>query len=323
MRKSTKIWLLISFSLILLGSITFTATACAVGWDFSKFNTTDFETTTHTLTESFQNLSIDIDTADITFLPSENEECKVVCYEDVKQKHSVTVENNTLTIQQSDERVWYDHISIIGSGNTEIKVYLPQTQYTALTIESSTGDIKIPENFTFDNVNISGSTCNVECSMAVTNSLIVEISTGDITLKNVTAGETSLTVSTGDIIVKNATVENTLTTKASTGDIDLTNITCTNLTHNAKSGSIDMENVIVAEKMSITTTTGDVEFERCDAGEIYIKTSTGDVEGSLLTTKDFHADSNTGDIQVPHSSEGGKCEIICSTGDIEITVINK
>ena len=303
MRKSTKIWLLSSFSLILLGSITFTATACAVGWDFSKFSTTDFETTTHTLTESFQNLSIDIDTADITFLPSDNEECKVVCYEGVKQKHSVTVENNTLTIQQSDERVWYDHISIIGSGNTEIKVYLPQAQYIALTIETSTGDIKIPENFTFDSVNISGSTCDIEGSMAVTNSLIMKITTGDIT-------------------VKSSTFENALTTKVSTGDTELIDITCKNLTHNARSGDIDMKNVIIAEKMSITTSTGDVELERCDAGEIHIQTSTGDVQGSLLTTKDFHADSNTGDVKVPSSSEGGKCKITCSTGDIHITVVS-
>ena len=322
MRKSTKIWLLSSFSLILLGSITFTATACAVNWDFSKFSTVELETNTYTFTESFQNLSIDVNTADLTFLPSDNGESKVVCHEDIKQKHSVTVQNDTLTIQQSDERVWYDHISIIGSGNTEIKVYLPQTQYIALTIETSTGDIKIPENFTFDSVNISGSTCDIEGSMAVTNSLIMKITTGDITLKNVTAGEASLTLSTGDITVKSSTFENALTTKVSTGDTELIDITCKNLTHNAKSGDIDMKNVIIAEKMSITTSTGDVELERCDAGEIHIQTSTGDVQGSLLTTKDFHADSNTGDVKVPSSSEGGKCEITCSTGDIHITVVS-
>ncbi len=322
MRKSTKIWLFSSLSLITLGSIIFTATACAVNWDFSKFSTVELETNTYIFTESFQNLSIDINTADLTLLPSDNEESKVVCREDVKQKHSVSVQNNALTIQQTDERVWYDHISVMGSGNTAITVYLPQAQYTALTIETSTGDIKIPENFTFDSVNISGSTCDIESSMAVTNSLIMKISTGDITLKNVTAGEASLTLSTGDITVKSSTFENALTTKVSTGDTELTDITCKNLTHNARSGDIDMENVIISEKMSITTSTGDVEFERCDAGEIYIQTTTGDVKGSLLTTKDFHADSNTGDIQVPSSSEGGKCEITCSTGDIHITVVS-
>ena len=83
-----------------------------------------------------------------------------------------------------------------------------------------------------------------------------------------------------------------------------------------------MKNVIIAEKRSITTSTGDVELDRCDAGEIHIQTSTGDVQGSLLTTKDFHADSNTGDVKVPSSSEGGKCEITCSTGDIHITVVS-
>ena len=301
MRNSTKFWLLSSAALVIAGSTIFTATACAIGWDFSKFSTTTLETNTYTLHEDFNNITIDVDTADLTIRPSENEDCKVVCHEDVKQRHSVIVENGTLTIQENDERAWYDYIST-GNNDISVTVYLPKTQYTALSIETHTGDIEIPNGFTFDSVDISGSTCDVDFS---------------------------------------ANVANTLTISVSTGNTTLTDVTCKNFTHGSNTGDLEMKNVLVSEKMHIEKTTGDVEFERCDAGEIYIKTDTGDVkfercdageiyiktdtgdvEGSLLSGKNFQADSDTGDVKTPTSTEGGKCEIHSSTGDIRITVVS-
>ena len=41
---------------------------------------------------------MDVHTANVALLPSENGECKVVCYENVKLTHSISVENGTLTI---------------------------------------------------------------------------------------------------------------------------------------------------------------------------------------------------------------------------------
>ena len=65
MRKSTKIWLLTATSLIVLGCVSFTATACAIGWDFNKFSTVTLETNTYEITESFQNISMNMNTADV------------------------------------------------------------------------------------------------------------------------------------------------------------------------------------------------------------------------------------------------------------------
>ena len=320
MRKSTKIWLLTAASLIALGAVSFTATACAIGWDFTKFSTVTLETNTYEVTDDFQNVSMNTNTADVVFLPSDDGICKVVCHEDVKEKHSVVVENGTLNVQAVNNRAWYDYLTVTGSGDSNITVYLPQTQYGALTMETDTGDVKIPKDFTFDSANIKGSTCDVEFSAAVQNSLTVKVSTGDITLENLSASAVEVTVSTGIIKASSITIENGLTTTASTGDTELTNVTCTSYTHSSSSGEVKMNNVIVSEKMHIKVSTGDVKFDRCDAGEIYIKTSTGDVEGSLLTEKKFHADSNTGKVHTPDSKVGETCEIVTSTGDIFITL---
>lgn len=306
MRESTKSWLLASAALIVLGGVTFTATACAIGWDFSKFSTVTLETNTYTISEDFNNITLKTDTTDITLLPSENGECKVVCYEDVKQKHSATVENGVLTIQEQDERAWYDYLDVGGNAPT-ITVYLPKAQYTDLSIDTSTGDINISNGFTFNSVDISGSTGDVTCSVAVATTLSIEITTGDITLRETTADSISLTLSTGDIAMRSVAVANTLTAKNSTGSATMKHVSCKNFTRNSNSGDLDMENVLVTGKMHIEQSTGDVEFEHCEAGEIYIKTTTGDIEGSFLTAKVFPSET---------------CNIVTSTGDIEITVAN-
>ena len=323
MRKSTKIWLITAASSILLGGILFTASACSVGWDFSKFSTVKNTTTTHEIKEAFENISIDLATTDVAFLPSDNDNCKVVCYEDEKQKHSVSVENSTLTIKQTDERKWYEHIAVFGGKNPEISVYLPQAEYAALTVKITTGDVEIPKDFIFDSINHSGSTGEFDCFASVKNSLTVKVSTGDVQLQNLSAGAVDITTSTGDIEVSSVHVINDFKVSVNTGSTELTDVTCNNFDSDGDTGDLEMKNVIIAGKMTVERDTGDVELTDCDAAEIFIQTDTGDVTGSLRSAKDFHADSDTGRVRVPYPSTGGKCEIQSDTGDILISVWEK
>lgn len=321
MRKSTKTWLTAAASSILLGSVVFTVSACSIGWDFSKFSTVTHATNTHEIKESFENISIDLTTTDVQLLPADNGVCKVVCYEDEKQKHSVSVENGTLTIKQTDERKWYEHITIFGGKSPEISVYLPQAEYAALSIKISTGDVEIAKNFTFDSINHSGSTGEFDCYASVKNSLTVKVSTGDVQLKNLSAGAVDITTTTGDIEVISVHATNDFKTSVSTGDIEITDVTCKNFTSHGDTGDLEMKDVVATEKMTIERDTGEVELTACDAAEIFIQTDTGDVAGSLRTAKTFHADSDTGRVRVPYPSTGGKCEIQSDTGDIFISVL--
>ena len=81
-----------------------------------------------------------------------------------------------------------------------------------------------------------------------------------------------------------------------------------------------MNNVIAAEKFSIKRSTGDVKLDRSDAAELFVETDTGDVTGTLLSDKVFVVETDTGSVDVPKTITGGKCEIITSTGDINISV---
>ena len=87
MSKSAKIWLLAAASLVLFGTVIFLGVMTMLNWNFSKLSTDSYETNTYEINESFSGISVNTNTADIRFLPSDDEKCSVVCYEKKNEKH--------------------------------------------------------------------------------------------------------------------------------------------------------------------------------------------------------------------------------------------
>ena len=321
MKKATKIWLIIAALLVVAGLMLFAAAMSAYRWNFTRLSTVAYETNTYEISEIFTNISIATDTADIVFLPSHDGKCRVECCEEEKAKHSVTVQDGTLTIQLIDERTVEDYIPYIGIniGSPKITVYLPEGQYASLSLSGSTGDIEVPEAMQFEDVDISFSTGDVSF-FASAASVKIKTGTGSILMEHASAGALDLSVSTGHITVSDVICEGNVQVSVSTGKVSFTNLRCQNLLSQGNTGDILMENVIASDSFSIERTTGDVALVRCDASEIFIKTTTGDVHGSLLSEKMFIAQTDTGDVTVPRISSGGMCQIDTTTGDIYITL---
>lgn len=314
-----KKWIIIAASLILAGMIIFTGVMTMLNWDFSKLTTSKYQTATHTVAKDFNNISIKTSTAEIKFLPATDGKTTVVCYEQKSAMHSVELVNDTLVIEEIDERKWYHYLSI-GFSNPTITVYLPKSEYTELSVNASTGDMNIPANFSFESVDISKSTGDIVVSANVTGLARIITTTGDITLKSTTVGEAVLSVSTGDISVENVMSMGDITTNVSTGDVRISESQCLNLISDGNTGDLEIYNVIAVENFKLTRSTGDVEFKGCDAANLFIETSTGSVKGSLLSEKIFFAESNTGRINVPKTVNGGRCEIKTDTGNIKVTI---
>jgi len=256
------------------------------------------------------------------FLPSENAESAVVCLEQKKLKHSVTVMDNTLIIRLTDTRAWYEHIGI-SFKTPKITVYLPREEYGTLQIKSHTGDVNVPGDFKFDSMDISESTGDVTNHASVLNGMKIQTSTGNITVRNVSAGKLELSVTTGKITASDVSCAGEIKVSVSTGDAKLTNISCDSFRSNGNTGELSLKDVIATGSFAIVRSTGDVEFDGCDAAEIVIRTSTGDIEGSLLSEKVFSTKTDTGEVEVPRSTSGGKCELRTTTGDIEVEIGRK
>ncbi len=300
MSRTAKIWLIIAGICVILGpALIIGATAAAGGGNL--FNAQKYETVTHEIGSTFDQIAVDTDITDVTIATANEKQCRVECSEPEKMKHTAEVENGTLVIRSSDSRQWYEHLFSFASHSPKVVIYLPQSAYASLQIDTHTGDVTIPSGFTFDTLTVNNNTGDVECSASVTKTLTVKEDTGDISLSCPNAGELDITASTGDIDVTSAKVKGTVSVKSSTGDITLTD-------------------TVAEKKFQIESSTGDVGFRGCDAADIKVKTSTGDVTGTLLSDKIFVTDTSTGDVKVPQTSSGGRCEISTSTGDILIQI---
>lgn len=112
----------------------------------------------------------------------------------------------------------------LSSGTSEIKDFnVENMDYknsygNAVFYNINYGDILLPENTTFDSIEISMSSGNGTLSNVICKSLEIDNSYGDITCKEVTLTELNADLSSGDLIVTKSTVED-IDVKNSYGDV--------------------------------------------------------------------------------------------------------
>ena len=228
-----------------------------------------------------------------------------------------------------------------------------------LKIDLSTGDVTVSSNVTGE-MNICVSTGNITVSNSAPASVSITSSTGDIsasaihatgdlyvksstgqqTFRDITCANATLISSTGDKSISTLTAFGNLTVQSNTGDASFDNVVCNELKVTtttgqqtyadvscgvtdllADTGKIQMTNLVSSDLLKITTDTGDITFDNCDAASMKIKADTGDVTGTLRTSKIIYADTESGKVRVPHSAEGGLCEVTTSTGDIKLEFV--
>lgn len=318
MENTTKLWIIAATLLIFIGSVIFVVIMSIHNWDFKKISTKKFTTNIYEISEDFNNLSFNTDTADIKFEISNNNICKVECYEEEKSKHNVKVQSDTLFIEITNKKSWYDYIEI-AFDSPKITVYLPKSEYKSLIVNETTGKIDLPKDFAFESTDISSNTGNVNFSSAA-KIIKIKTTTGSIKTKNLYADTIELSASTGKISVSDVNCKDDINIAVSTGKTYLSDVKCRNLITKGSTGDISLNNVIASEKFSIKRSTGNIRFESSDASEISVETDTGKVSGNLLTNKIFITHTETGNIKVPESVTGGKCNITTDTGDIKLDI---
>ncbi|MBQ8922655.1 MAG: DUF4097 family beta strand repeat protein [Oscillospiraceae bacterium] len=314
----TKKWIIAGAALLGAGIITCTAALAALGFDFKKLGTVELVTNTYEVSGDFENITITGDTEDITFVRSEDGSCKVLCREEKDALHQVTAENNTLTITKNSARKI--RIFSIMAESPKITVYLPKDSYDALKINADTGDVTIPDAFSFGQISVTLDTGDCTCNASASDKISIRTDTGDIRLSGISAAGLELTSDTGDMKLTDVTLSGELRIEEDTGDVTAQNLTCTKFTAKGETGDLSMTNVTASEAFDLKSDTGDITFSGCDAEAIYVRTDTGDVTGTLRSDKVFLTETDTGDVSVPKTVTGGRCEISTDTGDIRIKV---
>ncbi|MBQ3792343.1 MAG: DUF4097 family beta strand repeat protein, partial [Clostridia bacterium] len=266
-----KILIIVAAVLIAVGGVLFTVSLARSGFNFSKLSSVETETNTYTAEGDFQKISIRTSLSDIVLKKAEDGKLSVLCTETEKTRHTVSVEDGTLTIAQTDARAWTDHL-VLFSRALSVTVFLPGEVYDSLTVRCGTGDIVVPESFCFGDVDISSTTGDVRFSSSVSGKLKIETTTGSVVTNDLAAGEMELSVSTGNIEASSVICFGNVSLRVGTGKARLTDLLCLNILSSGSTGEITLKNVNAFQTIDIERSTGDIRFDGADAKEINAKT---------------------------------------------------
>ena len=261
-----------------LGSCMLTGTA---RFAFSGFRGPKETSKTYDLKDSFNAISVETDTGNITIMPAKDGKAKVVRTGSVNLERCDRSEGRRVGKEGRSKRLWPFRIGTY-AGKSEITIYLPKTTYQTLQVKSNTGTTDLRPGGSFENMDIK--------------------------------------TDTGSVNISSVSVSDNLKVKTATGRITLTDVIAEDLSVKSNTGSITLQHAIATDEIEIKSDTGSVNLERCDGPKIEIKTDTGSIKGTLLSGKTFDAKSDTGRVSIPASTPGGSCKIESDTGSITIEI---
>ena len=280
-----------------------------IGGDLSKLNTAHFELKTYEVTEAFKSVDIrdsDFD-IDIVLLEDDSVTCRVETAESDGCTSTVKVENGTLKISREDNRKWYENIGNLWNFNKDPEVttvYLPAVwfesindSYDGLTVKTISGDVSVPRDLDFKNVDIITDSGDVEMAASVSQDWSVKTASGDVSVKNAGGRNGIVHTVSGEVRVYNTGADK-LDIATTSGDVRL---------QDTSTGST-----------TINTTSGEVELLGADAREFDITTVSGDVSGTI-GTRSFDITTTSGDVDVPNwDTDAYPCRIRTTSGDISL-----
>ncbi len=317
MKKSKKVSIIIAITFIFVG-ITLYATAFAIGgFNINKMNSVNITDKSYVIGKNFHKINIESAESDICFATAADNKCRVECRDGDKIYHTVTVENDTLTIRRIDIRKWYEHFSIYWE-EMKITVYLPKTEYENLYIRTISGDVNISDKFSFINGEINDTSGDISFDANVNEELKVRTVSGGLSINNTKANKIEANSTSGDVTLANIECSENLQVGSISGNLSLKDVDCDNITVGNTSGDNEFINV-TSRRFQCESVSGNINLYSCDADNLKLKTTSGNVSGSLLTDKLFKTESISGKINVPSSATGGICEIATVSGDINIT----
>lgn len=310
-----KPWMIVAICLISVGLILSLVALINIDFDFSKLNTAQIVAKTHNIDEDFDSIQIETVECNISIVPGDR--CQIVTQESEKQPIAVEISDGTLKIRQQDARKWYDYIGIFQT-EQKVTVYLPQAEYSKLSVTTTSGIIRIGEEYTFTDVSLTSTTGKIQCSSNVTGTYVVSATTGNISLEKANPEDLSVACTTGKITLSQMAVANGLNAHTTTGHLSLSGCTAGTINAECTTGKLTLTDTVAVGQLKAESSTGDIMLTNCDAASLDLESSTGAITATLLTEKVVFAESSTGKIDVPKSTTGGACTIETSTGDITV-----
>ena len=310
--------------LVIVGIILASLGLCLVlsGLIVSKFDLHDFctihyERKSQEISDSFSNLTVKNDVADITVRTSPDNVCRIESDESDLIFNEITVKDGTLSITRIDKRHWYEKVISLSFVSPKIIVYLPAKSYNALTVFGKTGDLTADVTSPVTTLRLSGTKGNIFCRANPKNSLVATTTTGDVKIFESSTAACTVTATKGKVSVWDIKAGE-LTLSAASGDLRLANVDADRIKATTTKGKIILIDTIAKSDLNLKSTTGKVSLRRADARHIFIETTRGSVIGTICSDKIYDVTSAKGSLVYPSSAGSDTCTVRTTKGSVKL-----
>lgn len=230
------------------------------------------------LTETFEDVSIQGVSCDVSFSVVGGDTCVVEYRGPSRMACTAEVRNGTLQIEEKRVRrlsFW----NWFSSKNSKLTVFLPEKQYDELAVETVSGDLDLPAGDSF-------------------RTLKVTAVSGEVSLSGAAGG--------GDVTVETVS-----------GDVEIRDADVRRLKVSTTSGEQIVKGVVAEGRAELSSVSGDIELTSSDADSLEISTISGEVHTALKTAKEYVTSTTSGEVSVAQNVPGaGRCSISTISGDI-------
>jgi len=284
--------------------------------------------------EDIEKIVMNLDQRHIHYILTDEEVLSLTYYAKEDDTWTFDIEDGVFSVIHKERqgiRNWFNY-KYVSKPILTLTVYVPKTWVIALELSTGTGEILIvtEDQKTFLDVKLVSGTGNVRISDATMKSLSVTVSTGNVTINDLTVDEEfKVVTSTGNQNINRMVVSDETTLRSSTGQINVTNLTTDKLTMTNSTGRIFINESSIQNELSAITSTGDVKVSLTTASQFVLRASTGNVTFSVedLTLYEYALRASVGKITFDGSNQGTiynggsgsiPVSIIVSTGNVTV-----
>ena len=217
-------------------------------------------TNIHEITDTYKKILVNAKDAKVKIEPSNDNDTKLVFFENKKHPYEFFIEDDTLIIKLVKTR-WYNLLRV-GVDRSEIRLYVPESTLETISVRSNTGC-----------VDISSIICN--------GAIEIQINTGNVNLKSVSCQALRSKGNTGCISLDKLTATESISIKRRTGKVSLNDSSAPEIFVETNTGSVCgrlPSNTVFA----VYTRTGKIKIPKPPivetiGGRCEIKTNTGNI----------------------------------------------
>lgn len=208
--------------------------------------------------------------------------------------------------------------------NERLVIELPENYKGNLELQTSSGSIKVNDEFSLNDVLIKSSSGSTSINQKLTAySLNMNTSSGSIKLEDITI-EDAVTAksSSGNIKFNGKVTAEAVSVKSSSGSIKFNNIVTAGIINaESTSGGIKFNDMINASVISTESSSGGIKLNgTVTAEEINVKTTSGSISLGIIKVKGYSLKSTSGKISCDSISGGG--DVKTSSGGIKLSLEN-